>query len=122
MAAGDAEQVRYCGRLSYLCLKLTLITYSTTFWVSPRVGFGVGGGLAEGGGGGAPPAPGGARVGKHGVWVVHGGRARGAVLPCFAIINASAAGGTPVSVGVAPRPSSPPRPGPTDWFRQTEDL
>lgn len=33
MAAGDAEQVRYCGRLSYLCLKLTLITYSTTFWV-----------------------------------------------------------------------------------------
>ncbi|KAM6391023.1 tetraspanin-15 isoform 1-T1 [Pluvialis apricaria] len=33
MAAGDAEQVRYCGRLSYLCLKLTLVTYSTTFWV-----------------------------------------------------------------------------------------
>ncbi|XP_030309254.1 tetraspanin-15 isoform X2 [Calypte anna] len=33
MAAGDAEQVRYCGRLSYLCLKLTLITYSTIFWV-----------------------------------------------------------------------------------------
>lgn len=34
MAAGDPEQARYCGRLSYLCLKLTLITYSTTFWVS----------------------------------------------------------------------------------------
>ncbi|XP_054687382.1 tetraspanin-15 isoform X3 [Grus americana] len=33
MAARDAEQARYCGRLSYVCLKLTLITYSTTFWV-----------------------------------------------------------------------------------------
>ncbi|KAJ7415662.1 Tetraspanin-15 [Willisornis vidua] len=33
MAAGDPEQARYCGRLSYLCLKLTLIIYSTTFWV-----------------------------------------------------------------------------------------
>ncbi|NXF20843.1 TSN15 protein, partial [Rhodinocichla rosea] len=33
MAAGDPEQARYCGRLSYLCLKLSLITYSTTFWV-----------------------------------------------------------------------------------------
>ncbi|XP_037997207.1 tetraspanin-15 isoform X2 [Motacilla alba alba] len=33
MAVGDPEQARYCGRLSYLCLKLSLITYSTTFWV-----------------------------------------------------------------------------------------
>ncbi|XP_051656301.1 tetraspanin-15 [Manacus candei] len=33
MAAGDPEQARYCGRLSYLCLKLTLITYSTFFWL-----------------------------------------------------------------------------------------
>ncbi|XP_077640911.1 tetraspanin-15 isoform X2 [Lonchura striata] len=33
MAAGDPERARYCGRLSYLCLKLSLITYSTTFWV-----------------------------------------------------------------------------------------
>ncbi|NXU88303.1 TSN15 protein, partial [Xiphorhynchus elegans] len=34
MAAGDPEQARYCSRLSYLCLKLTLVVYSTTFWVS----------------------------------------------------------------------------------------
>lgn len=40
MAAGDPEQARYCGRLSYLCLKLTLITYSTTFWVSGAPGAG----------------------------------------------------------------------------------
>lgn len=34
MATGDAEQARYCQRLSYLCLKFTLIAYSTAFWVS----------------------------------------------------------------------------------------
>uniref|UniRef100_A0A8C8VF88 Tetraspanin n=1 Tax=Pelusios castaneus TaxID=367368 RepID=A0A8C8VF88_9SAUR len=33
MAAGDSEQVRYCARFSYLCLKFTLITYSTLFWL-----------------------------------------------------------------------------------------
>ncbi|KAM6266119.1 tetraspanin-15 [Porphyrio hochstetteri] len=33
MASGDAEQVRYCGRLSYYCLKFTLVTYAFTFWV-----------------------------------------------------------------------------------------
>uniref|UniRef100_A0A8C9G834 Tetraspanin n=1 Tax=Pavo cristatus TaxID=9049 RepID=A0A8C9G834_PAVCR len=33
MATGDAEEARYCARLSYLCLKFTLITYCTAFWV-----------------------------------------------------------------------------------------
>uniref|UniRef100_A0A8V0ZVJ5 Tetraspanin 15 n=1 Tax=Gallus gallus TaxID=9031 RepID=A0A8V0ZVJ5_CHICK len=33
MATGDAEQARYCARLSYLCLKFSLITYCTAFWV-----------------------------------------------------------------------------------------
>uniref|UniRef100_A0A8D0GIU3 Tetraspanin n=1 Tax=Sphenodon punctatus TaxID=8508 RepID=A0A8D0GIU3_SPHPU len=33
MAAGDSEQVRYCARFSYLCLKFTLIIYSTLFWL-----------------------------------------------------------------------------------------
>ncbi|XP_027760542.1 tetraspanin-15 [Empidonax traillii] len=33
MAAGDPEQARYCGRLSYICLKLSLIIYSTFFWI-----------------------------------------------------------------------------------------
>uniref|UniRef100_A0A8D0BYT3 Tetraspanin n=1 Tax=Salvator merianae TaxID=96440 RepID=A0A8D0BYT3_SALMN len=33
MAAGDSDQVRYCARLSYLCLKFSLITYSTVFWL-----------------------------------------------------------------------------------------
>ncbi|KAI1231623.1 hypothetical protein IHE44_0007700 [Lamprotornis superbus] len=42
MAAGDPERARYCGRLSYLCLKLTLITYSTTFWLIGALVLGVG--------------------------------------------------------------------------------
>ncbi|XP_048363029.1 tetraspanin-15 [Sphaerodactylus townsendi] len=33
MATGDSEQIRYCARFSYLCLKFTLITYSTVFWL-----------------------------------------------------------------------------------------
>ncbi|XP_050815638.1 tetraspanin-15 [Gopherus flavomarginatus] len=33
MAAGDSENIRYCARFSYLCLKFTLITYSTLFWL-----------------------------------------------------------------------------------------
>ncbi|KAM6442517.1 tetraspanin-15 isoform 1-T1 [Liasis olivaceus] len=33
-APGDSEQVRYCARFSYLCLKFTLVTYSTAFWVN----------------------------------------------------------------------------------------
>ncbi|NWY06934.1 TSN15 protein, partial [Nothoprocta ornata] len=33
MAPGDAERARYCGRLSYLCLKFTLVAYSTAFWI-----------------------------------------------------------------------------------------
>ncbi|OXB63876.1 hypothetical protein ASZ78_004171 [Callipepla squamata] len=33
MAVGDSEQARYCARLSYLCLKFSLITYCTAFWV-----------------------------------------------------------------------------------------
>ncbi|XP_063163601.1 tetraspanin-15 isoform X1 [Candoia aspera] len=32
-APGDSEQVRYCARFSYLCLKFTLVTYSTLFWL-----------------------------------------------------------------------------------------
>lgn len=38
MATGDAEQARYCARLSYLCLKFSLITYCTAFWVSRAAG------------------------------------------------------------------------------------
>uniref|UniRef100_A0A8C6X559 Tetraspanin-15 n=1 Tax=Naja naja TaxID=35670 RepID=A0A8C6X559_NAJNA len=30
---GDSEQVRYCARFPYLCLKFTLVTYSTVFWL-----------------------------------------------------------------------------------------
>ncbi|XP_070608291.1 tetraspanin-15 [Erythrolamprus reginae] len=30
---GDSEQVRYCTRFPYLCLKFTLVTYSTVFWL-----------------------------------------------------------------------------------------
>lgn len=36
MATGDSEQIRYCARFSYLCLKFTLVTYSTLFWVRRR--------------------------------------------------------------------------------------
>ncbi|CAI5774561.1 tetraspanintetraspanin-15 [Podarcis lilfordi] len=32
-STGDSEQVRYCARFNYLCLKFTLITYSTVFWL-----------------------------------------------------------------------------------------
>ncbi|XP_036591711.1 tetraspanin-15 [Trichosurus vulpecula] len=32
MAGGDSEQVRYCARFSYLCLKFSLIVYSSFFW------------------------------------------------------------------------------------------
>ncbi|XP_060538224.1 tetraspanin-15 [Pantherophis guttatus] len=32
-ARGDSEQVRYCARFPYLCLKFTLVTYSTVFWL-----------------------------------------------------------------------------------------
>ncbi|XP_015678458.1 tetraspanin-15 [Protobothrops mucrosquamatus] len=32
-AQGDSEQVRYCARFSYLCLKFTLVIYSTVFWL-----------------------------------------------------------------------------------------
>ncbi|XP_029465528.1 tetraspanin-15 [Rhinatrema bivittatum] len=31
--AADGGQVRYCARFSYLCLKFTLIAYSTLFWL-----------------------------------------------------------------------------------------
>nr|XP_033798621.1 tetraspanin-15 [Geotrypetes seraphini] len=31
--APDDGQVRYCARLSYLCLKFTLVAYSTAFWL-----------------------------------------------------------------------------------------
>lgn len=57
MAAGDAEQVRYCGRLSYLCLKLTLITYSTTFWVRAAGGQRQRSPSPGAAGGAAAPAP-----------------------------------------------------------------
>ncbi|XP_067321788.1 tetraspanin-15 [Anolis sagrei] len=33
MAAGDSAQVRYCARFPYLCLKFSLVTYSTVFWL-----------------------------------------------------------------------------------------
>ncbi|XP_005281951.1 tetraspanin-15 [Chrysemys picta bellii] len=33
MAAGDSENIRYCARFSYLCLKFTLIVYSMFFWL-----------------------------------------------------------------------------------------
>ncbi|XP_015283912.1 PREDICTED: tetraspanin-15 [Gekko japonicus] len=33
MATGDSERIRYCARFSYLCLKFSLITYSTVFWL-----------------------------------------------------------------------------------------
>ncbi|XP_072484851.1 tetraspanin-15 isoform X1 [Notamacropus eugenii] len=32
MARGDSEQVRYCARFSYLCLKFSLVVYSLFFW------------------------------------------------------------------------------------------
>ncbi|KAJ6661578.1 hypothetical protein lerEdw1_013817 [Lerista edwardsae] len=31
--AAGSENVRYCARFSYLCLKFTLIVYSTVFWL-----------------------------------------------------------------------------------------
>ncbi|XP_029427492.1 tetraspanin-15-like [Rhinatrema bivittatum] len=31
--AEDKESIRYCARFSYLCLKFTLIVYSTVFWL-----------------------------------------------------------------------------------------
>lgn len=46
MATGDAEQARYCARLSYLCLKFSLITYCTAFWVSRTAGSSGGAGAA----------------------------------------------------------------------------
>ncbi|NXD14637.1 TSN15 protein, partial [Nothocercus nigrocapillus] len=42
MAPGDVEQARYCGRLSYLCLKFTLVAYSTAFWMIGAFVLGVG--------------------------------------------------------------------------------
>ncbi|XP_032088163.1 tetraspanin-15 [Thamnophis elegans] len=32
-ALGDSEQVRYCSHFPYLCLKFTLVIYSTVFWL-----------------------------------------------------------------------------------------
>ncbi|ETE66953.1 Tetraspanin-15, partial [Ophiophagus hannah] len=32
-ARGDSQQVRYCAHFPYLCLKFTLVTYSTVFWL-----------------------------------------------------------------------------------------
>ncbi|XP_026528611.1 tetraspanin-15 [Notechis scutatus] len=32
-AQGDSEEVRYCARFPYLCLKFTLVAYSTVFWL-----------------------------------------------------------------------------------------
>ncbi|XP_077206658.1 tetraspanin-15 [Paroedura picta] len=33
MATGDSGQIRYCARFSYVCLKFTLVTYATVFWL-----------------------------------------------------------------------------------------
>ncbi|XP_044276412.1 tetraspanin-15 [Varanus komodoensis] len=40
--AGESEQVRYCARFSYLCLKFSLTIYSTVFWLLGAFVLGVG--------------------------------------------------------------------------------
>lgn len=102
MAAGDAEQVRYCGRLSYLCLKLTLITYSTTFWVRAAGGQRQRSPSPGGCGGRGRPAPcgagdGGSRVPRERL-VLPG---TGFCNNCCSRCRGGAGTGTPVEEGVA---------------------